>query len=147
LHPEPHRILHGLAAVGVEVAQIHPDAEGRGLSRTALREDIVEKLQHAGLQVLTEEEWKTAPEQPLLTLTLGVDSLDSLPVYSVFIKLQLWQNAFLTRKLVICEPVITWEEARSLRTVSVSQLAGIQQEVYAAVDRFLDAYRAENLKR
>jgi hypothetical protein len=140
------RTLHGLDALGVVVADVHPDAERRGLSRSALQTAVETRLRQAGIRVLTEEDGAETPEPPLLYLHVGIAPLESFPVYSVTIELQLRQSVCLARNLILCDTAITWEDESAGRAVSVSRLASLQQEVRDMVDRFATAYLSENAK-
>jgi hypothetical protein len=140
-------MLHGLDTINLDIAPVHPDAELGDLSRSALREELMVNLQQAGLRVMPEDGRLLPADRPQLHLAVNVTPLESFPVYSVFVTLRLRQQACLTRNLIICEPVITWEGASAVRTISVSQLAEARQDVRALIARFVDAYLAENPKR
>jgi hypothetical protein len=143
---EARRMRHGLEAVGVVIEPVHPDAERRGVSRATLQAGIEAQLQKAGFRVFLLAESENNPGQPLLFLHVKVAPLENLPVYSVAIRLRLQQHACLTRNLIICEPVITWKYLSDIRTLSVSRLSSLPQEVHDTVDRFLNAHQAENLR-
>jgi len=144
---EGGRTLYGLDEVGVVVENVHPDVERQGLSRATLQTEVVLRLQQAGIRVLTEDEWDETPGRPFLYLYVGIVPLDNFPVYSVTVTLQLRESACLARNLIICETAITWEDVGVTRAVSVSRLASLQQDVSNVVDRFTNAYLAENPKR
>ena len=137
------RALAGLEEIGVIVAEVHPDAAQRGLSRGALQQGVEKQLQAAGMRIVTGPNGKGL-EKPLLYLAVGVTPLDQFPVYSVNVSLQLRQSACLERNLVICTPTVTWEETGLARAVDVSELASIQRDVQSLVKRFTTAYREEN---
>jgi hypothetical protein len=139
--------LHGLEEVGVVVAGMHPDAERRGLSPAALRVDVEKRLRDVGVRVSPDLAERGTSGKPQLYLTVGIAPLEDFPVYSVSITLQLRQNACLERNLVICAPAITWEDAQGIRTVDVSELASLQQDVRTLVDHFTAAYLAANQRR
>ena len=137
------RALAGLQEIGVVVAEVHPDAAQRGLSRGALQQGVEKQLQDAGMRIVTGPNGKGL-EKPLLYLAVGVAPLDQFPVYSVNVSLQLRQSACLERNLVICTPTVTWEETGMARAVDVSELTSIQHDVQSLVKRFTAAYHAEN---
>jgi hypothetical protein len=147
LQAETRRMLHGLDAVRINVGQLHPDIEESGMSRTALLEELTRNLRQAGLQVTRDDGRSSTADRPELDLTVHVAPVENFPLYSVFITMKLQQTACLTRNLIVCEPVVTWEDASAMRTVSVSQLPDVQQDVHALISRFVDAYLAENAKR
>jgi hypothetical protein len=144
---ESDRLLSGLAQVRVTVDNIHPDAERKGVSTAKLRSDIEHRLQQAGIHVLTENEWQEAPGRPLLYVNVDVEPLDSFPVYSVLIRLQLRQHSCLTRNLIICGPTITWEDVGAIQAMSVSRLSSLSDDVGLSVDRFINAYQTDNAKQ
>lgn len=141
------RMLHGLDAVSIHIGQLHPDVQGSGLSPLALREELVTNLQQAGMRIMAEDGRALTADRPELNLNVNVTPIENFPGYSVFISMQLRQSACLTRNLILCEPVVTWEEASDIRTVSVSQLTDVQQDVHALIGRFVNAYLAANPKR
>lgn len=144
---EARRTLHGLDAVGLVIENVHPDAERRGVSKATLEKDIALRLEQAGVRVLANGQEEGVPGRPLLRLQVAITPLDDLPLYNATVTLQLRQSACLTRNLIICETVTTWEDAGVTHAVGVSRLASVQQDVRDMIDRFLDAYRAENPKQ
>lgn len=144
---EAGRTLWGIEEIGVVLGPLHPDAERRGISEAAILAETISRLQQAGIRVLAEDEWQQTSGRQILYLSVEIVPLDDFPVYSVTIKLQFRQNTCLTRNLVICGTAITWEDAGGIRAVGVSRLASLQQDVRDAVDRFINAYRAENAER
>jgi hypothetical protein len=137
------RALAGLEEIGVVVAEVHPDAAQRGLSRGALQLSVEKQLQDAGMHIATGLNGK-GREKPLLYLAVGITPLDQFPVYSVNVSLQLRQSACLERNLVICTPTVTWEETGMARAVDVAELTSVQRDVQSLVKRFTTAYHAEN---
>ena len=146
-YSDMRRMLHGLEAVNVVIGQLHPDSALGGITSAALREELLVNLQQVGIQVSPQDERLTVADRPQLNLSVNITPIESFPVYSVFVTLQLRQTACLTRNLIICEPVTTWEEASAIRTMSVSQLTEMQQEVRILIAHFVDAYLEENPKR
>lgn len=144
---ESRRTLHGLDDLMLTIDPLHPDAELGGLSRTALREDLVVKLQQIGIRIIPDEGEQSTLDHSKLNLAVHITPLESFPVYSVFISLHLRQKACLTRNLIVCEPVITWEGMSDIRTISVSQLSEVRQDVSSLIARFIGDYQAENSKR
>jgi hypothetical protein len=140
-------MLHGLDTVSIAIEQLHPDSALGGVTPQALREELVVNLQQAGLQVLPLDGRSASLDHPQLSLSVNLTPIENFPMYSVFITLKLRQNACLTHNLIICEPVTTWEGASAVRTMSVSQLMEMRQEVRTLIARFVDAYLEENPKR
>jgi hypothetical protein len=144
---ESERSLYGLEEVGIVVDSLHPDVERRGVSRAKIQSDLAQKLRQAGIRILTGEQWKELPGSPFLYLYIGVEPLDSFPVYSVTVRLQLRQQSCLSRNLIICGSAVTWENVGAIRMMSVAHLASIPEEVGTLVDRFIAAYQEENVSR
>lgn len=140
-------MLHGLDAVSVTIGQLHPDSALGGVTLVALREELLVNLQQAGIHVTLSDGRLETAERPQLSLSVNVTPMESFPVYSVFVTLKLRQHACLTRNLIVCEAVTTWEEASALRTMSVSQLTELQKEIRILVTHFVDAYLEENSHR
>jgi hypothetical protein len=141
---ESERLLSGLAEVRVTVEHFHPDVERKGVLRAKLLSDIEHRLQQAGIHVLTEDEWQETPGKPLLYVSIDVEPLDSFPVYSVLIRLQLRQHSCLTRNLIICGTTITWEDVGAMQVMSVARLSSLPDDVGLRVDRFINAYQTDN---
>ncbi|MGE0681101.1 MAG: hypothetical protein AB7P69_09425 [Candidatus Binatia bacterium] len=139
-------MLHGLDTVSIDIERLHPDSALGGVTPQALREELVVNLQQAGLQVSPLDGRSTPPDRSQLSLSVNMTPIENFPMYSVFITLKLRQNACLTHNLIICEPVTTWEETSTVRTMSVSQLTEMRQEVRTLIARFVDAYLEENSK-
>ena len=141
---EAGRTLTGVWEMGLVLGPLHPDAALQGVSKAAILAEATARLQQAGIRVLAEDEWRKTPGKQILYLAVDIVPLSDFPVYSVITKLQFRQDACLARNLVICKTAITWEDSGSVRAVSVSRLASVQQDVRDAVDRFLSVYQAEN---
>jgi hypothetical protein len=140
-------MLHGLDSVSINIERLHPDSALGGVTVQALREELVINLQQAGLQVLSLDGRTATLDHPQLSLAVNMTPIENFPMYSVFITLKLRQNACLIHNLIICEAVTTWEEASAVRTMSVSQLTEMWQEVRTLITRFVNAYLEENPKR
>jgi hypothetical protein len=147
VHADMKRLLHGIDTVNVAIERLHPDLALGGVTPQALREEIVANLQKAGLQVSSLDGRSVTTDRPQLSLSVNITPIENFPMYSVFITLKLRQNACLTNNLIICEPVITWEDASAVHTLSVSQLTDMRQEVRTLITRFVSAYLEENPKR
>lgn len=147
VHADTKRMLHGLDTVSIVIEQLHPDSTLGGVTPQALYEELAVSLQQVGLQVLPLDGRTATLGRPQLSLSVNLTPIENFPVYSVFMILKLRQNACLTHNLIICEPVTTWEEVSAVRTMSVSQLTDMRQEVRTLITRFVNAYLEENPKR
>jgi len=147
VHADMRRMLHGFDAVSVTIGQLHPDSALGGVTLVALREELLVNLQQAGIHVTLSDGRLETAERPQLNLSVNITPLKSFPMYSVFTTLKLRQNACLTRNLIICETVTTWEETSAMRTLSVSQLTELQKEIRILITHFVDAYLEENSQR
>ena len=133
--------LHRLDGVYVLVEEIEPEAQKDGLAGARLQKDVELRLRRAGVQVLTEEEWATAPGGPFLLVDVNtLKRADRRPyVYSVHVKLM--QQVTLERDSMMSFWATTWDEG-ALGIASAERLSDVQDSVRDLVDKFIRDYLA-----
>lgn len=154
--------LRGIDAVYVQVENLDPElrAELRkgGLTEAGLEAAVERKLQTAGLTVLSEEAFRTAPHPSVLYVNLQILMPETKYGYTVEgqqisrdkpadkyfyrIDVELRQEASLLRDSLIKGSAVTW----SVGSIGFRRLARIQGDVMDQVERFVDTCVAMNPK-
>jgi hypothetical protein len=135
--------LRGLERVWVLVEFLDPEIRKAGLSKGILEAETRVRLQKAGIEVLSTEEFREAGGA---CLYVNINTLKNKG-YVYNINIQLIQAANLLRNPDIIVPVVTW----STEAVGVYRKRGgirdyIKAQVKRYVERFIDAHRAVNTK-
>ena len=138
--------LPGLAGVNVviEALPLELEAERAGLTRAAVHADTEAQLREAGIHVLNDTEWQTAPGQPWLLVrirTMRPTSTMSVNVY--VIPVDLMQRTVLARDPSIHAVGMTWTTGE-MGTVVGNNLSRVRESVRTQVDTFVSAYSAVN---
>ncbi len=134
--------LRGLQGVFVIVETVKSDAEADGLSVAELQQEVESKLSHAGIKVLTHDEWRSTPGRPWLYVS--VNTIKFLASYFFSLDVQLKQEVSLSRSGSISTSSATWELG-SLGMTLISDLPPrIRQAVDGYIQRFIDDYATVN---
>jgi hypothetical protein len=138
--------LKGLTGVRVLVENINPEAERGGLSAANIQTDMELMLRKAGIRVLSKEEWSLTPGLPSLYVKVVVHKRFPYELYVYGITVGLEQVVMLSRNMqTVVAP--TWSTDGAIGTVGVSQLSIVRDDVKDEVDKFINAFLAENPKR
>ncbi len=109
--PSSRATLRGLAGVNVVIEDLplELEAERAGLTRATVQTDTEAQLREAGIRVLNDSEWQTAPGQPWLFVRIRTMRPNStMGVYAYVISLDLMQRTMLSRDPSIHAVGMTW---------------------------------------
>ncbi len=138
--------LRGINALHVIVHDVDQEAEQYGLTREKIQMDFETRLGMAGIKVLSEEESLEVPGAPFITLTVGTMrafTTKGSEFHFISILIKLRQNVYLERKPKNrIHGIATWSNTR----FGVNFGQNIRSEVNKAIDQFINAHAAANLK-
>jgi hypothetical protein len=144
--PSAGATLRGLVGVNVVIEELpmELEAEPTGLTRATLKADAEAQLREAGIRVLNDTEWQTAPGQPWLFVRVKtMRPTSTMPVYVYVISVDLMQRTMLVRDPNIHAVGMTWTTGE-IGTVVGNNLSRVRDHVRSQVDSFISAYRAVN---
>ncbi|GIX48991.1 MAG: hypothetical protein KatS3mg131_3202 [Candidatus Tectimicrobiota bacterium] len=137
--------LRGLPGVLVAVEPLPPEAVQDGLRTEEIQTDVVQRLQRAGIRVLSEQQREQAPGKPLLYINVttwkGLHANNTLYLFSIRVELQ--QEVALVREPTLRRLAPTWHVG-SVGMTSASRLRTIRTFIGDFIDQFIQAYRAAN---
>ena len=129
--------LRGIEGVRVVIEGLESEVERAGLTTQQLQTDVELRLRLAGIRVLTDEESRRTPGQPLLYVNVNVLlQSDGLAAYSIEVALR--QRAALETDGSPAT-VETWGAA-SIGIVGRARLDSIRNPLRDGVDEFINAY-------
>ena len=138
--------LRDINALHVIVHDIDLEIEQYGLTREKIQKDFETRLGMAGITVLSEKEGLKVPGAPFITLTVGTMrafTTKGSEFYFISILIKLRQNVYLERQPKNrIHGIATWSNTR----FGVNFGQNIRSEVNKAIDQFIDAHAAANLK-
>jgi hypothetical protein len=138
--------LRGLAGLEVLAEPLNIEIEDRGLTASALQQDVKQRLQKAGVKVLTERERLNSPAAALLIIR--VDALhDRIGRYFYSINLLLTQRVRLAGHDGSDLSAVTWMKPGGLGIVADDNVKHLRDQVLRAVDAFVKDYLAVNPDR
>ena len=147
-NPSAGETLLGLTGVNVVVEDlpVEPAAEREGLTPTAIRADTEAQLREAGIRVLNDDAWQTAPGRPWLFVRVRTVRPDvATSGYTYVISVDLMQRTTLTRDPSLETDAMTWTTG-AIGTVGGYTLTRVRERLHAEVDTFIRAYWAVNPK-
>ena len=135
--------LRGLTGVEVFVDPLDSEIEQLGLSTGKVQQDIRQRLQKAGVKVLTERERLASPTAALLIVRL--DTLhDRIGRYFYSTHLLLAQRVKLERRAEPELSAVTWKRLGVVSTVADDNVKHLEDQVLRKVDQFIKDYLAVN---
>ena len=138
--------LHGVTGVEVLVDPLDVEIEQLGLKTDGLQKGINQRLQKAGVNVLTERDRLRTPTAALLTIR--VDTLhDRIGRYFFSIDLFLTQRVRLESRGTSELSAVTWMKLGSIGIVADDNLKHIEGQVLQKTDQFIKDYLAANPDR
>ena len=138
--------LRGLVGMEVFVEPLNIEIEHRGLQTMTLQHDIKQRLQKAGVTVLTERERLTTPTAAMLVVR--VDALhDRIGRYFYCIDLLLMQRVRLEGSVTSELSAVTWMKPGGIGIVADDKVNHIEDQVLRKVDQFIKDYLAVNPDR
>ena len=134
--------LRGLGGLFVNVEPLDPEIEKSGLTQSQIQADTESKLKSAGINVLIKEQYLGLKEHPCLFVTVNLSMLRTqITRYLFYIRIELNQEVVLVRAPNTKVTTVTWSAGGWGIDFS---LDNIRQTVKTQVDRFVNAYLAEN---
>lgn len=137
--------LQGLTGVHVLVESLKAEVERQGLTKAQIQTDVELRLRKAGIRVLSEKERAETPGGPVLYVHVIVLKQQNISLYAYSTHVALGQLVLLARDPTISSLAETWNTG-SVGTVGASHLRAIRGGVADDVDKFINAYLAENPK-
>jgi hypothetical protein len=136
--------LRGLQGILLHVDPLNPQIEKSGLTTDQIQTDIESKLNLAGIHVLPREEFLKRIGHPYLYVNINISMLQTqITRYVFYIRIELNQEVQLLRSPGIKVSTETWSTGGWGIDFS---LDNIRQTVKTQVDKFINAYLAENPK-
>lgn len=138
--------LHGVTGVEVLVDPLDVEIEQLGVKTDALQKGINQRLQKAGVNVLTERERLRTPTAALLTIR--VDTLhDRIGRYFFSIDLFITQRVRLESRETSELSAVTWMKLGPIGIVADDNVKHIEGQVLQKTDQFIKDYLAANPDR
>jgi hypothetical protein len=102
-----------------------------------------QKLQKAGIKVLSETENQMTPGRPYIYLNINILKYKYFPAYIYNIRVEVVQDVYLVRLFDVRTGGVTW----SINTAGIApQLREIRTSIESLVDYFAKAYLSVNQK-
>ena len=137
--------LKGLQGVFVLVEDLNPPEEQAGLKSADLQADAEQKLQAAGIPLLSKTQNIDTPGMPTLYISVSVASSSSTDLWPFSIDVNLEQQATLKRSPDTFVPTaVTWHVG-SLGAVDKTNIRSVRDRVNEQVAKFVNAYFKVNL--
>ncbi|NWF93199.1 MAG: hypothetical protein HXY46_09795 [Syntrophaceae bacterium] len=134
--------LRGLQGVFLYVGSLDPQIEKSGLTKDQIQTDTALNLKSAGINVLTAEEFLKASGHPFLYVDMNISILKTqITRYLFYIRVELNQEVTLVRTPGTKLSAVTWSTGGWGIDFSSDN---IRQIVKTQVDKFINAYLAEN---
>jgi putative peptidoglycan binding protein len=136
--------LRGLSGVAVIVESMDPEAERDGLMKSQVQTEVELRLRQAGIRVLSREDRLTTPGKPFLYINIHASKRSDINLYAYYVTVELNQSAWLDRDPAIDVPAATTWSISGGGSVGGQRLRSVREDVLDYVDRFINAYLAEN---
>ncbi len=138
--------LRGVTGVEVLVEPLNVEIEERGLETDTLQREIKQRLQKAGVKVLTEPERLRTPAAAMLVIRL--DALhDRIGRYFYSIDLFLTQRVKLEGRPDSDLFAVTWKKFGPIGIVADDNIKHLETQVLQKADQFIKDYLAVNPNR
>src|SRR6267143_1542546 len=151
-HAEPpaevseRKSLRGLLGVEVLVEPLNIEIEQLGLQTVKLQSDIRQRLQKAGITVLTEREGLATPTAAMLGVRLDAVH-DRIGRYFYSIDLLLTQRVRLEDNVASDLSAVTWLRLGAIGVVADDNVKHLEDQVLRKVDQFIKDYLTVNPDR
>lgn len=134
--------LSGLRGVYVKVEGLGSEIVKAGLTQKQIEEDLKQKLDSAGIKILSDTEGLRQFANPYLHVKPRIRKTKT-GLYLCFITVEFVQDARLVRNRSLLRPVTTWSvgvEGAMRKDFSEK----VRNHIKALMDRFIDAYLSVN---
>lgn len=138
--------LRGLAGVEVFVDPLDSEIEQVGLSTAKLQQDIHQRLQKAGVKVLTERERLASPATGVLMVRMETLH-DRIGRYFYTTDLLLSQRVQLETHAGLEFSAVTWKKLGTVSTVADDNVKHLEDQALRKVDQFIKDYLSVNPDR
>ena len=143
--PNSRKTLTGLTQFFVLVENLAEDAEHDGLSRTQIQTDVELRLRQAGIPVVdSSRAWDAG--YPYLYVSVQTHKSQRGASYAWVLEVHLTQSVALVRNPSIISLAPTWGTGQ-FGSVGVDKLPSLRDNIRDLVDRFINAFLAENPKK
>jgi hypothetical protein len=141
---DTRRTLRGLKEIFLYVEPLDPQIEEMGLTGKQIQMDIESKLKLAGIKVQPGEEFSKSRGHPYLYVNVNISMLKTqITRYLFYIRIELNQEVALVRTPEVRVSTVTWSTGGWGIDFSSDN---IRQTVKSQVDKFINAFLAENPK-
>jgi hypothetical protein len=141
---DTRRTLRGLKEIFLYVEPLDPQLEKMGLTRNQIQMDTESKLKLAGINVQPGEEFAKSSGHPYLYVNVNISMLKTqITRYLFYIRIELNQEVALVRTPDVKVSAATWSTGGWGIDFSMDN---IRQTVKTQVDKFINAFLAENPK-
>jgi hypothetical protein len=138
--------LKGLLGLEVLVEPLNIEIEQHGLQTVKLQSDIRQRLQKAGITVLTERERVATPTAAMLVVR--VDAVhDRIGRYFYSVDLLLTQRVRLEGHVASELSAVTWIKPGGIGIIADDNVKHLEDQVLHKVDQFIKDYLAVNPDR
>ena len=138
--------LRGLVGMEVLVEPLDIEIEQLGLQTLRLQSDVRQRLEKAGIKVLTEHERLATPTEAMLIV--HVDTLhDRIGRYFYTTDLFLTQRVRLKGRVASDLSAVTWMKLGTLGAIADDNVKHLEDHVLRKVDQFIKDYLAVNPDR
>lgn len=135
--------LRGLQGVHVVIESVNPKIKGDRLTADRLRADMEQKLEKAGIEVLSETENQMTPGRPYMYVNVNILKYKYFPAYIYNIRVEVVQDVYLVRLVDVKTGGVTW----SINTAGIApQLRDIRTSIENLLDYFIETYSSVNPK-
>lgn len=135
--------LRGLQGVHVVIESVNPKIIGDRLTEDRLRADTEQKLEKAGIKVLSETENQMTPGRPYMYVNVNILKYKYFPAYIYNIRVEVVQDVYLVRLVNVKTGGVTW----SINTAGIApQLRDIRTSIENLLDYFIKTYSSVNPK-
>jgi len=138
--------LKGLKGVFVLVEDLNPPEEQAGLKAADIQADVEQKLQAAGIPLLSKTQDLGTPGMPTLYISVSVASSTATGLWPFSIDVNFEQQATLKRSPDTFVPTaVTWHVG-SIGAVDKSDIRSIRDRLNEQIGKFVNAYFKVNPK-
>jgi hypothetical protein len=134
--------LRGLGGVYLKVERLESEIVKDGLTQQQIEEDVKQKLDSAGIKILSNAEGLRQFANPHLLVKPRINKTKT-GLYLCFITIEFVQDARLVRNRSILRPVPTWSvgvQGAMYKNFSEK----VRNHIKDLMDRFIDAYLSVN---
>jgi hypothetical protein len=143
------RTISGLQGVSVMVEELQPNiqkyAQRFNLTKEQLQKEIEQRLQKAGIQVLTGDAWLKTPGRPVLYVNVNTHEYEKY-WYAFDVTVNLNQIVVLEADPKLKTLASTWDISKT-GVANIGTLNVIRRNVEALIHRLIRAYQTVNPKK